>query len=268
MAPDEPRAPGVSAALPPPPPGGSLPPPPPPPIRPDAGDGGPPPASWGLGEAFAGTIVAFVASQVLAAVILWPGRDDPCIAPQLLWVASLAGELALAAVVLIWVRTVSHAPLAALGLPRRPLGDVLTGLVGGVALIGIALIVSAVVVEVVSLVLGHAPKQPDQVPTCVVGGWLAALGPVVVLAAPLGEEAVFRGFLYRGLRRRFSVWPAALLSGALFGVIHVYPLLMLPLASVGVGLAFIYERRQSLLASMTAHAVFNLFGFILIYASR
>jgi membrane protease YdiL (CAAX protease family) len=37
---------------------------------------------------------------------------------------------------------------------------------------------------------------------------------------------------------------------------------------VGVGLALIYERRQSLLASMTAHAVFNLFGFILIYTSR
>jgi membrane protease YdiL (CAAX protease family) len=123
-------------------------------------------------------------------------------------------------------------------------------------------------VEVVTVFLGHTPKQPDQIPSCVAGGWLAALGPVVILVAPLGEETVFRGFLYRGLRRRFTVWPAAMLSGALFGAIHVYPLLMLPLASVGVGLALIYERRQSLLASMTAHAVFNLFGFILIYTSR
>jgi membrane protease YdiL (CAAX protease family) len=37
---------------------------------------------------------------------------------------------------------------------------------------------------------------------------------------------------------------------------------------VGVGLAFVYERRGSLLASMTAHATFNLFGFLLIALFR
>ena len=59
-------------------------------------------------------------------------------------------------------------------------------------------------------------------------------------------------------------------AGVAFGAVHFaglsFLLLIPPLIVVGMGLAWIYERRQSLLASMAAHATFNLVGILFIAA--
>ncbi|HYT30449.1 MAG TPA: CPBP family intramembrane glutamic endopeptidase [Actinomycetota bacterium] len=228
-------------------------------------EAGLPPARWGVTEAFAGTLVAFVAAGVIGAAILAAGSS--CGSPAMV-AGEAVGELGIGAVILVWLRFVSKAPFAALGRPSRPVGDVVTGVLGGLALIVIASVVAAIVIQLVTVVIGHQPHEPSQIPSCVRGTWLALLGPVVILAAPVGEEMAFRGFLYRGLRARFSVWPAALMSGALFGLIHILPLIVPALFVVGIGLALIYEWRQSLLASIAAHATFNLIGFLAIFHGR
>ena len=86
--------------------------------------------------------------------------------------------------------------------------------------------------QVYEWIAGHGPPTVDQVPTGVTGVWLALTGIGVVFLAPLGEETLFRGFLYRGLRRPFTsrpqggraqlpVWAAAVISGGLFGLGHL-----------------------------------------------
>ena len=37
----------------------------------------------------------------------------------------------------------------------------------------------------------------------------------------LSEEWMFRGALFQGLRSRLAMWPAILLTSALFGAVHV-----------------------------------------------
>jgi membrane protease YdiL (CAAX protease family) len=129
-----------------------------------------------------------------------------------------------------------------------------------------------VVQGIATRILGHSPTEPQQVVACVRGVGLALLGPIVILAAPLGEELFFRGFLYQGLRRRFSVWPAAIMSGVFFGLVHLggvaFFLIVPSLVAVGIGLALVFERRRSLLASMAAHAAFNAVGYLAIALSR
>ena len=183
-------------------------------------------------------------------------------------VASFLGELAFAVAVLVWVRFVNRGPLAALGAPRHPLGDIGTGFAGGLLLTVAGLAAAAIVLALGRAILGHQPAQPQQIETCVGGAWLPLSGIVVILAAPFGEELFFRGFLYKGLRRRYPPWKAALISGAAFSLIHVQPILVLALFPVGVGLAMVYERRQSVLASMVAHATFNVIGFLSIIHGR
>jgi CAAX protease family protein len=93
----------------------------------------------------------------------------------------------------------------------------------------------------------------------------------VVLAAPIGEELFFRGFLFAALRARHGFWSSALLSSAAFGLVHVVQgsFLLVPIIFVvGLGLAWVYERRGSLLASITAHATFNAIGLAIILALR
>jgi membrane protease YdiL (CAAX protease family) len=183
-------------------------------------------------------------------------------------VAALIGELGFLGAVAFWLRVVRKAPLSALGAPRTPLRDLGAGLLGGGALVLVGWVSGIVVVTIAQLILGHTPVQPDQIPTTVQGPSLWLSGVIVVVAAPLGEEVFFRGFLYQALRRKFRVWPAALISAAVFAAVHISPILIFALFPIGIGLALIFERRRSLLSSMGAHALFNLVGMIVIALSR
>jgi membrane protease YdiL (CAAX protease family) len=52
-----------------------------------------------------------------------------------------------------------------------------------------------------------------------------------------------------------------------FAVLHGDPVLILVMVFVGIALAWIYERRGSLLAPIAAHAMFNVIGYtaLLVY---
>jgi membrane protease YdiL (CAAX protease family) len=86
--------------------------------------------------------------------------------------------------------------------------------------------------------------------------------PVVCLAAPVVEETVFRGVLYGWLRGVLPLGMAMLVSGAVFALAHAVTLLFLPLLGLGVLLAWIYERSQSIWPGVVVHALFNLVGII------
>lgn len=245
----------------------SRPVPPRPDVPPEDGGKAPTPVTWRVIEVLPVFLIAFVATALLGVPI---SLVESCAARYDLTV--LAGEVALGGAVVWWVASFKRTPVRALGMPRRPWGDVGIGLLAGLALVVVAGVVLAVVRAAATEILGHTPEEPKQVVACVRGLGLALLGPIVVVAAPLGEELFFRGFLYQGLRRRLSVWPAATLSGIFFGLVHLggaaFFLIVPSLTAVGIGLALVFERRHSLLASMAAHAAFNVVGYLAIALSR
>jgi membrane protease YdiL (CAAX protease family) len=81
----------------------------------------------------------------------------------------------------------------------------------------------------------------------------------IIVLAPIAEEIFFRGFFFAGLRTRWSLWPSALLSGAIFGLVHAPtgPTAAIPLAGLGVGLAWLYNKTGSLYPCMLAHFLNN-----------
>jgi membrane protease YdiL (CAAX protease family) len=82
----------------------------------------------------------------------------------------------------------------------------------------------------------------------------------VVVTAPIAEELVFRGYLFAALTRWRGPWPAALISGALFGAAHllVYPpLAIVPLAVMGFCLALVFWTTRSLIPCILLHAANN-----------
>ena len=79
-----------------------------------------------------------------------------------------------------------------------------------------------------------------------------------VVLAPVFEEIIFRGVLYGSLRARFGVWPAVVMSAAIFALAHGYG--AAGFASVflsGALWAWSYERTRSLLPGMIAHMANN-----------
>jgi hypothetical protein len=87
---------------------------------------------------------------------------------------------------------------------------------------------------------------------------------LVTVLAPLAEEVLFRGYMFTALRNWRGLWPAALISGVVFGAIHVgsTPVgLLVPLAVFGVGLALLYAWTRSLHPPIALHAINNSIAF-------
>lgn len=94
---------------------------------------------------------------------------------------------------------------------------------------------------------------------------LAAAGALLLtcVVAPLCEETLFRGYLYGALRRH-GVVVAALVTGVLFGGVHVVSApvgFLVPLGVLGVILCLLYERTGSLYPSIALHALNNSVAF-------
>ena len=79
-----------------------------------------------------------------------------------------------------------------------------------------------------------------------------------VCFAPVIEEIMFRGALFRGLRSRWSFVASSLAVGLIFAAVHPQGLLIVPaLTAIGVGMSGLREWRDSLIAPMVAHAIHN-----------
>ena len=78
------------------------------------------------------------------------------------------------------------------------------------------------------------------------------------IAAPLVEEFVFRGMVYRYLRGRTGIPWAMVISAALFSALHFIPKLIPPLFFLGLALAYVSQRYNSILPAMVMHCVVNL----------
>ncbi|MEG4036370.1 type II CAAX endopeptidase family protein [Microcoleus sp. w1-18aA5] len=86
---------------------------------------------------------------------------------------------------------------------------------------------------------------------------LAVFFGTAAIAAPVFEEIVFRGFLLPSLTRYLPVWGAIAASAFLFAVAHLSVSEILPLATLGAVLGFVYTRSRNLLAPMLLHSLWN-----------
>jgi membrane protease YdiL (CAAX protease family) len=156
--------------------------------------------AWGLAALF----MSFVALVVVVLGLRWSGvwrepvssSDGKVIAFVLL--ASVPAELA---VLIFAARLRRWPPAIYLGLvwPRR----------AEVIVAAVAVIVTTLTFFAINTVLigtGHgdaffSSSQSEQWRSAADTGWLFWLLVAVVVAAPIGEEVMFRGFLFRGLAR-------------------------------------------------------------------
>jgi membrane protease YdiL (CAAX protease family) len=89
----------------------------------------------------------------------------------------------------------------------------------------------------------------------------AALTCVV---APICEEMLFRGYIFSALCNWRGLWPAAVITGLIFGGVHVgsAPVVDLaPLAALGFGLCLLYRATGSLYPGIALHSVNNSIAF-------
>lgn len=92
-------------------------------------------------------------------------------------------------------------------------------------------------------------------------GWCAFAA--VVIIAPLFEEWICRGLIFGSLRSRYGVVRSVVLSALVFGLMHVQPVPVLNAFVLGLVLAFIYHKTNSLWSSVILHALYNGTAYLL-----
>ena len=93
---------------------------------------------------------------------------------------------------------------------------------------------------------------------------LVSVAILVCVLAPLAEEFFFRGYFFTALRSWRGMWPAAIVTGLVFGGIHAGssdPAFLVPLSALGTGLCLLYVRTGSLYPCIAAHALNNSLAF-------
>ena len=129
---------------------------------------------------------------------------------------------------------------------------------------------NGIIVSLTAQAVGDVPTAQDQIvgdATAITMSeflWLFALGAI---AAPVVEEFLFRGLLFPLLRGRMKVVAAVVVSALLFAALHLLVPLIPALLMMGVVLALLTERYNSIVPSIAVHALNNGVVLIGLYAT-
>lgn len=149
-----------------------------------------------------------------------------------------------------------------LWLPRRRvMREVIMGLGGYLAILPIFF----AVLIFLTTVAGFFHYEPPAHPLVTVfleeekkSPWLIAYSLFLAgVLAPIFEEIFFRGFCYTLFKKRWGMGWGMVLSAAFFALIHQNSFAFWPIFILGIGMAYLYEKRRTLLASMILHITHN-----------
>jgi len=77
------------------------------------------------------------------------------------------------------------------------------------------------------------------------------------LVPAICEEILYRGYVMRAFEKSWGIWAAIVLSGFLFGLYHLQLANLLPLASIGILLAYVTYVSDSIYPAILAHLINN-----------
>ncbi|HVE67301.1 MAG TPA: CPBP family intramembrane glutamic endopeptidase [Solirubrobacteraceae bacterium] len=238
-------------------------PPPPLPERPEgAPESGPRWPAWTAPVALiAGFGVALFGYILVGGVAGVAGADlDPDPPPWVNIVATVIQDLALIGSALFFAQLSGRRPRA------RDFGLRRTGFWSGLGWMVAAWISFFVftIVWVSALGIEERDDLPDELGADESTLALIAVGLLVTVVAPIAEEFFFRGFFFTALRSWRGIWPAAIVTGLVFGGIHggSAPVgYLVPLAVFGMALCLLYVRTGSLFPCIALHALNNSLAF-------
>jgi membrane protease YdiL (CAAX protease family) len=142
------------------------------------------------------------------------------------------------------------------GLPISTLSVVL-----GLALVPLALLLENLMARVVprgdNVIVTIMAKSPGALA-------LTLLGLTLVVAAPVGEELLFRGLGYRGIEKRYGLGVGALVISVIFAAVHLNATGFLALFMVSMALCWVTSKTNSLIPAILLHAAYNGVQFLMI----
>ena len=221
--------------------------------------------SWGRWATLGLGLIAMLVGQIaaLTAVIWWYGMNltrlldvasDGVVATLIICISTPVQILLLA----LMARQAGSSAADYLGLTLPRKRDVVVGI--------IAVLVFIVLADGISWLLGRdlvTQFQLDLYRTASAAGWLPWLLLTVVVVAPIGEETLFRGFLFRGWHRSaHDAWAVIIVIALLWALIHLqYDLYnMAQVFAYGLLLGWLRWVTGSTILTILLHGLINFEG--------
>ncbi len=180
------------------------------------------------------------------------------LSPFVLWSLIIANVIAIVLILLV-VRVYYNEPITLLGFTTK---NIPKAVLYGIAGYAITILVLTSISYPIEQRVGIDPTQRALAETAMV----PSLAPLLLLSgaivAPIAEEVVFRGYLYKAFRDQFKPIYAVGLNAALFSLLHFELRAVLWLFILGVALAYVYEKTGNLVAPITLHMLNNTVAFL------
>lgn len=140
---------------------------------------------------------------------------------------------------------------------NNPLQYLLNSSIAVSSCIGFNVIVSLIAAIAISVFGEEVMQSYDSVASAIDSApmWLQIL--TVVISAPVCEELLMRGLIYKRLRSFMKPVFSALISSAIFGIIHGNWVQFVYAFAVGFIAAYVYEYTRNLFAPILFHMVAN-----------
>lgn len=189
----------------------------------------------------------------------------------------IADWIVIAAIVIIWIRYVKLAPIAALGFtlprPAKSFAEAFRILLAAMPLI---LALSVFSYFIYQMIHGTPPQTHDILQAVAPGKsqsrhdliMLVLIFLATTIVIPFFEEFFYRGFIQNTLMRTGRPWLAICLSSVIFAAVHLSnadgTTSFLPLLALALALGYAFYRTRSLLTCWIMHMLFNAFNLALV----
>jgi len=173
--------------------------------------------------------------------------------------------LGFAVSVWLWIIKFRGVTPRALGFNPVPIGAIYTMF----PVFLLMLVVNVLVTLVMTLLLGpYENPQTQEIERLIISKQdLIGVLFTIAIVAPVVEETLFRGVLYRYLRSRLGVPISIILTSSVFAVVHFIPVIFPLLFVAGCFLAWVSEKYDSLYPSMFLHFLNNATMVLLLYSA-
>jgi len=218
---------------------------------------------WGRWATLGLGLIALLGGQMVALLVLihWYGfslsRWSDLETNGVLVIVSVCIATAVqVALLILMARRTGASAAAYLGLTVPPKRDLLLGI--------IAVAILTVIADGVSYKLGYnlvSQFQLDIYNSASAAGWLPWLLLTLVVVAPIGEETLFRGFLFRGWHRTSrDIWAVIIVTALLWALTHVQynPYYMAQVFGIGLVFGWFRYMSGSTILTMVLHGLINL----------
>ncbi|WP_029324201.1 CPBP family intramembrane glutamic endopeptidase [Butyrivibrio sp. AE3004] len=123
--------------------------------------------------------------------------------------------------------------------------------------------IDLIVSKITAVIIPGSNELFSQLMGLIAGGNQVVAALTVAILAPFAEELAFRGVMIKNSKKAFKIVGCVIISSLMFAIMHMNPLQSLYALPIGVALAFVAYKFNSVVPAIIIHAINNTVAIVL-----